>query len=47
MVLVQFDIDEFRVVDIDVTRPRGYKTFVMLNSVEHEILNVHKYKFII
>ena len=25
-------------------RPRGYKTFFMLNSVEHEILNTHKYK---
>ena len=25
-------------------RPRGYKTFFMLNSVEHEILNAHKYK---
>ena len=24
--------------------PRGYKTFFMLNSVEHEILNAHKYK---
>ena len=24
--------------------PRGYKTFCMLNSAEHEILNVHKYK---
>ena len=24
--------------------PRGYKTFFMLNSVEHEILNTHKYK---
>ena len=24
-------------------RPRGYKTFFMLNSVEHEILNAHKY----
>ena len=23
---------------------RGYKTFYMLNSVEHEILNAHKYK---
>ena len=23
---------------------RGYKTFSMPNSVEHEILNVHKYK---
>ena len=26
------------------TRTRGYKTFFMLNSVEHEILNAHKYK---
>ena len=26
------------------TWPRGYKTFFMLNSVEHEILNAHKYK---
>ena len=25
-------------------RPQGYKTFSMLNSVEHEILNAHKYK---
>ena len=24
--------------------PRGNKTFFMLNSVEHEILNAHKYK---
>ena len=24
--------------------PRGYKTFSRLNSVEHEILNAHKYK---
>ena len=24
--------------------PRGYKTFFMLTSVEHEILNAHKYK---
>ena len=23
---------------------RGYKTFFMLNSVEREILNAHKYK---
>ena len=23
--------------------PRGYKTFFMLNSIEHEILNAHKY----
>ena len=26
------------------TWPRGYKAFFMLNSVEHEILNAHKYK---
>ena len=26
------------------TRPRGYKTFLVLNSIEHEILNAHKYK---
>ena len=25
-------------------RPRAYKTFFILNSVEHEILNAHKYK---
>ena len=25
-------------------RSRGYKTFSMLNSAEHEILNAHKYK---
>ena len=28
------------------TRPRGYKTFFMFNSDEHEILNAHKYKSI-
>ena len=27
-----------------ITRPRGYKTFFVLNSVEHEILNAHRYK---
>ena len=25
-------------------RVRGYKTFLMLNSAEHEILDVHKYE---
>ena len=25
-------------------RPQGYKTFSMLNSVAHKILNAHKYK---
>ena len=29
-----------------VYRPRGYKTFFMLDSAEHEILNAHKYHFI-
>ena len=29
-----------------LSRPRGYKTFSMLNSVEHKILNAHKYKII-
>ena len=24
--------------------PRGYKTFSILSSTEHEILNAHKYK---
>ena len=24
--------------------PKGYKTFFVLNSAEHEILNAHKYK---
>ena len=26
------------------TRARGYKTFFMLNSIEHESLNAYKYK---
>ena len=26
----------------DLIRPRGYKTFSMLNSVEHEIFPAHK-----
>ena len=29
---------------LEVTLARGYKTFFMLNSAEHEILNAHKYK---
>ena len=28
----------------DRSRPQGYKTFFMLNSVEHEILNARKHK---
>ena len=31
---------------LSLTCPRGYKTFFMLNSVEHEILNADKYKTI-
>ena len=27
-----------------LTRPRGYKTYFMLISVEHDILNAHEYK---
>ena len=27
-------------------RPRGYKTFFILNPAEHEILNAHKYEHI-
>ena len=27
-----------------VVWPQGFKTFSMLNSAEHEILNAHKYK---
>ena len=30
--------------ELKMTRPRGYKTFFMLNSVERELLNAHKYK---
>ena len=36
MILNEFYLEE--------TWPRGYKTFFILNSVEHEILNVHKYE---
>ena len=31
------------VVSYDI-RPRGYKTFYMLNLAEHEIKNAHKYR---
>ena len=30
-------------IDKNLSRARGYKTFFMLNSTEHEILNAHKY----
>ena len=29
-----------------LSRAQGYKTFFMLNSVEHEILNAQRYKII-
>ena len=32
--------------DYNIAWPRGYKTFFMLNSIKHEILNAHKYKTI-
>ena len=32
--------------DLLKTWPQCYKTFLMLNSAEHEILNAHKYKSI-
>ena len=28
----------------NMLRPRDYKTFFMLKSTEHEILNAHKYE---
>ena len=31
-------------IHILVNWPPGYKTFFLLNSFEHEILNSHKYK---
>ena len=30
--------------ELIVIRPRGNKTLFVLNSIEHEILNAHKYK---
>ena len=33
-----------RVGGADYIRARGYKTFFMLNSGDHEILNAKKYK---
>ena len=30
---------------LTATRPRGYRTFFVVNSIEHEILNAHKYKY--
>ena len=40
-----FNPSHDRQISILEPRARGYKTFFMLNSVEHEmILNAHKYK---
>ena len=36
--------EKIRKIQITENRPRVYKTFIMLNSAEHEILNAHKYK---
>ena len=35
-----------RRLSVEPSRARGYKTFFVLNSVEHEISNAHKYKTI-
>ena len=35
---------QLRVLEQIATRPRGYKTFFMLNSAEHEILDTRKCK---
>ena len=32
---------DFRDAIVFYTRPRGYKTFFMLNSIEHEIFPAH------
>ena len=41
----QLDLEEsYAKSKLDETWPRGYKTVFMLKSVEHEILNAHKYK---
>ena len=34
----------FLYFEVNKAWPRGYKTFFMLSSVEHEILNAHKCK---
>ena len=36
---INFDDEEFYTI-----KPRGYKTFFKLCSVEHKMLNAHKYK---
>ena len=36
--------NQYMYIITNVTWPRGYKTFFVLNSVEHEISNAHKYK---
>ena len=39
-----FDMSVLVMNRLNQTWPRGYKTFFVLNSVEHKILNAHKYK---
>ena len=38
------NVDPDEIASCGAVRAGGYKTFSMLNSVEHEILNAHKYK---
>ena len=39
-----FDYGSLTIMSGTKARPRGYRTFYMLNSAEHEILDAHKYK---
>ena len=39
-----YPISIYKVLLLVSAWPRGYKTFFVLNSVEHEILNAHKHK---
>ena len=41
---IGFHRQALKLCPANLTRARGYKTFFMLNSVEYEILNAHKYK---
>ena len=43
---IRYGVSQFKIcqqISVYSTRSRGYKTFFMLNSVQHESLNAHKY----
>ena len=42
--IFQPKVDKGSFLLIVFARPRGYKTFFVLNSIVHEIINAHKYK---